>query len=409
MRPAGRGFSFSVQEPILVSMRHVDIVGSLSTFREMQAPIQAEPGTLAPIDPLTDPRYDEFVVGCERAGAYHAGAWARILSAAYGAKASYLASTTPDGALEAVLPLMASRGVVSGKRMRSLPVVPFAGPVGSSVETEAAVIAAACGLADERGAQLNVNARTPGYEEHVPGLRGVEVNPTWVTPLSDDADALRRGWKKTSNNLFRSIGKAEKAGVRVREGQGDSDLRDFYRLYLATMRRHRSLPRSWRQMALDQELLGPSGVFRLFIAEHESRPVAAGLFHAYRDTLDLLYNGSDHAARDLRPNFALYWHAISWAIENGYRRFDWGEAQEGGPLSRFKAQWSAEPVPAYRYDYRPEGQPAESRADRIRNSHDVFDTPGGERSRRERVVNAAWERTPLALTRAAGSVVYRLF
>src|SRR4051794_12452979 len=309
-------------------MRHVDIVGSPSAIREMQASIQTEPGTLAPVDPLADPRYEEFVAGCERAGAYHAGAWARILAASYGGRADYLALSGADGSFEAVLPMMASRGLVSGARLRSLPVVPHAGPVGTSVEAEAALVAAACKMAAERGVTLTINSRTPGYADLVPGLRASEKNPTWVTPLPEDPGALRSGWKKTSNNLFRSIGKAEKAGVRVREGKGESDLRDFYRLYLATMRRHRSLPRSWRQMALDQELLGPSGVFRLFIAEHESRPVAAGLFHAYRDTLDLLYNGSDHAARDLRPNFALYWHAISWAIENGYRRFDWGEAQE---------------------------------------------------------------------------------
>src|SRR2546423_5415578 len=293
-----------------------------------------------------------------RGGAYHAGAWARILASAYGGRSSYLSLTRDGGSLEAVMPLIASRGLVSGSRLRSLPVIPHSGPVGTSVEAEAAVIAAACRMAEERGAALMINSRTPGYAELVPGLDANVKFPAWVTPLPSDADALRSGWKKTSNNLFRNIAKAEKAGVRVREGEGDSDLRDFYRLYLATMRRHRSLPRAWRQMTLDRTLLGPPGVFRLFIAEHESRPVAAAVFHAYRDTVDLLYNGSDESARDLRPNFALYWHAISWAIESGFSRFDWGEAQEGGPLSRFKAQWSAEPVAEYRYDYSAGGLPA---------------------------------------------------
>jgi serine/alanine adding enzyme len=389
-------------------MRHVDIVGTETVFHEIQAPIEIAAGALVAIDPVTDHRYDEFVSGCSRAGAYHAGAWARILSSAYGARPRYLALADDEGELKAVLPLMASRGAVSGRRLRSLPVVPFAGPAGTSLDAEAALAGAACRVADERGTPLMMNARTPGYEEHVPQLRCVTVNPTWVTPLTGDADGLRRGWKKSSNNLFRSIAKSEKAGIRVREGQGDSDLRDFYRLYLGTMRRHRSLPRAWRQMKLDQSMLGPSGVFRLFIAEHESRPVAAAIFHAFGDTVDLLYNGSDDSARDLRPNFALYWHAINWAIEHGYRRFDWGEAQEGGPLSRFKAQWSADRVAAYRYDYNPSGAPGESRADRIRNTHDVFDAPG-ERGRGQRAVDAVWARTPLTLTRAAGSLVYRLF
>ena len=67
------------------------------------------------------------------------------------------------------------------------------------------------------------------------------------------------------------------------------------------MKRHRALPRPWRQMSLDRSLLGPSGVFRLFLAEHDGRAVAAGLFHAYRDTVDLLYNGSDSAEPSIVP------------------------------------------------------------------------------------------------------------
>ena len=162
--------------------------------------------------------------------------------------------------------------------------------------------------------------------------------------------------------------------------------------------------RAWRQMRLDQSMLGPSGTFRLFIAEHESRPVAAAIFHAFGDTVDLLYNGSDDTARDLRPNFALYWHTISWAIENGYRRFDWGEAQEGGPLSRFKAQWSAEPVPAWRYDYALDGSAA--RADTLRHAGHRMGRAGGA-SRREQLVAKAWDRAPLPATRLAGEIVYR--
>lgn len=374
----------------------------------MQVGFQTQLPSGVAIDPSTDPRYDRFTAQCDGAGAYHAGAWARILTAAYGGRPRYLALPGEGDELQGVMPLIDGRGLVSGRRLRSLPVVPQAGPVARSMEGEVALMAAACRLADERGAALMVNSRVPGYEEQLSELSATPKNPAWITALPDDADELRRGWKKTSNNLFRSIGKSERAGVTVREGQGRADLRSFYRLYLATMRRHRSLPRSWRQISLDQRLLGPGGVFRLFVAEHESRPVAAAVFHAYRDTVDLLYNGSDESARDARPNFALYWHAMRWAIENGFRRFDWGEAQQGGPLSRFKAQWSAEPVPEYRYDYLPGESPGSARADRVRHLHDVMDAPE-HRGRRAQLVEAAWDRAPLPLTGLAGAVVYRLF
>jgi hypothetical protein len=287
-------------------------------------------------------------------------------------------------------------------------VVPPTGPLGTSREVETALVEAACRAADRRGARLMFGARVSGYDETVAGLRGHEKYPAWVTPLDGDPDALRRSWKKSSNNLFRSIAKAEKAGVTVREGASEADLRAFYTLYLETMKRHRSLPRPWRQLKHDLRLLGPSGTFRLFLAEHEGRVVAASVFHAFRDTVDLLYNGSSSSERELRGNFALYWHALRWAAENGYRGFDWGEAQEGGSLSRFKAQWSAEPVREYLYEYTPGGEGGPSRADRLRNQHDALDAPG-ERSRRQELIDGAWERAPLRLTQYAGALIYRAF
>jgi hypothetical protein len=375
----------------------------------MQAALQTTAETIVSIDPLADPRYDAFVRDHPRATAYHAGAWARVLGDAYGCRTAYLALTGEGDRIEGVLPLMYSRGVLSGKRMRGLPVVPTAGPIATSHAGEAALMEAACRLTDLRAGQLVVASRGEGYEATVPELSAASKHPCWVTPVPADVDSLRAGWKKSSSNLFRNLKKAEKTGVTVREGTSEHDLRAFYALYLDTMKRHRTLPRAWRQMQLDRELLGPSGVFRLFLAEHEGRPVAGGLFHAHGDTVDLLYNGSDMRERDLRANFALYWHAIGWAAENGFTRFDWGEAQEGGNLSRFKAQWSAEPVPEYRYDYAPGSATAEpSRADRIRHQHDRLDDPHVT-SRRDELLDAAWERVPPALTQVAGRLVYRFF
>jgi hypothetical protein len=374
----------------------------------MQTQTQAH--AVVPIDPAQDPRYDAFVAAHDQATAYHAGAWARILGSTYGFRPSYLALVGGDDAIAGVMPLMYTRGLVSGKRMRSLPVVPTAGPLATSPEGVAALFEAACRETDRRAGELIAASRGGGYEESVPGLRARSRHPVWITPLSPDPDEFRASWKKRSNNLWRSIKKSETAGVTVREGTSEDDLRIFYGLYLQTMKRHRSLPRPWRQMKLDQQLLGPSGVFRLFLAEHQGRVVAAGVFHAYRDTVDLLYNGSDNAERDLRANFGLYWHAIRWSIENGFKHFDWGEAQQGGTLSRFKAQWSAEPVAHHSYHYAPGASDAEtpSRADRIRHQHDVIDVQGVT-SRRDEIIDKAWERAPAALTRLAGEVVYRVF
>lgn len=56
------------------------------------------------------------------------------------------------------------------------------------------------------------------------------------------------------------------------------------------------------------------------------------MFHAFGDALELIYNASEPESQAHAPNFALYWEAMRWAIEAGFRRFDFGGALEGTSL-----------------------------------------------------------------------------
>jgi CelD/BcsL family acetyltransferase involved in cellulose biosynthesis len=356
------------------------------------------------IDPVADPRWDRFVSGHPRAGAYHLGAWAEVLAAAYRFEPAYLALEGPDRELRGALPLMRTRGLVTGRRLRSLPVVPPAGPLASSDSGEdlAALLRAACRLTDERGSIWTLHAREAGHERLCRELRPVPKHPTWVIELPADIDEMRRGWKKTSNNLFRSLAKSERAGVTVREGTAESDLRAFYRLYLQTMRRRTTLPRLYRQLAKDRELLGPSGAFRLFVAEHDGDVVAGGIYHSFGGTLDLLYNGSDDSRLDVRPNHALYWYAIQWAAANGHEEVDLGHGRPGSSLARFKAQWGAAEVPEYRYDYVPGADAGDGEDGATRSRPRVLEGRGSQGP-----VERIWPRLPLAATRLAATIAYR--
>lgn len=350
-----------------------------------------------------DPRWDEFVRAQERAGVYHLSAWPQVLHAAYGFKPMSLALER-DGELRGVLPLVRSIGVVSGKRLRSLPAgLPPAGPLALTRADEVELLRGACGMAAREAKVLTVLSRTAGFEQDVEGLVAKPKHPTWITPLPADPEELRAAWRKSSKNLHRSLNKAAKSGVTVREGRCEADLRAFYRLYLGTMKAHHSLPRSFRQLVAARDLLGPD-VVRVFLAEHAGAPVAAGVFHTFNGEIELLYNASEPSALDLRPNHALYWHVMQWGIENGYRAFDFGQAKPDSDLERFKAQWSAERVPEYRYDYVVSAGAA--RAESLRHAgHRVG--RAGATSRRDELVARAWSSAPLPLTQAAGALVYR--
>jgi CelD/BcsL family acetyltransferase involved in cellulose biosynthesis len=348
------------------------------------------------VDPLADPRWDAYVRAHPRWTVYQLAAWAEILRAAYRFEPRCLA-LEDGGRLRGVLPLLYKKGLVSDARVRSLPVFPAGGPLGDSQADEIALIEAARAATAAAGAQALAVISPVDYAADLEDFVTDALPPRWMLAVGHDPDTLRAGWKKTSNNLFRSLRKADRAGFDFREATADRDLRRFYRLYLRTMRKHRTLPRSLRQLRLTRDLLGP-GEFRLFVVERDGRLAAGGVFHVFRDTVELIYNGSDDALLDLRPNHALYWGVIRWCAEHGHATFDFGEASPTTSLGRFKAQW-AQPVPNYRYTWRAGGTP--SRAESMAAASYAVEEGGGG------LVAKAWERAPLQVTRLAAAVAYR--
>ena len=343
-----------------------------------------------------DPRWDAYVRAHPRATLYQLGAWARILAGAYRFEPRYLALEDEQARLHGVLPLLYKNGLVSDPRVRSLPVFPAGGPLADTHEQEAALVRAArdTALGDARALAVISPA---DYSAELEDFVTDRLPPRWVLPVPPDPDALRAGWRKTSNNLFRSLKKADKAGFAFRATDDPRDLRRFYRLYLQTMRKHRTLPRSLRQLTLTRDCLAP-GEFRLFVVERGGEPAAAGVFHVFGGTVELIYNGSNERMLDLRPNHALYWNVIRWAAEQGHTAFDFGEASPTTSLGRFKSQW-AEPVPNYRYTWRAGAQP--SRAESLAAAS--YEVEQGE----DGLVAKAWRRAPLPITRAGATLAYR--
>ncbi|MEK6271337.1 MAG: GNAT family N-acetyltransferase [Actinomycetota bacterium] len=97
--------------------------------------------------------------------------------------------------------------------------------------------------------------------------------------------------------------------------------------------------------------MAPSGVFRLLVAEYDGRILAGGIFHFLVEIADLVYNGSDESYLDLRPNQAVYWKAVQLCIGGGYPYLDFALGKVVGSLAEFKAGWTAEPAPRFRYTY----------------------------------------------------------
>lgn len=352
---------------------------------------------LVEIDPLADARWDDYVRAHPRASVYHLGAWARILAGAYGFCPRYLA-LEHGGSLTGVLPLFRKKGIVSDARLRSIPVFSYGGPLADEADGEAALLEVARDLAAADGEIAGITINTGARRVEAPeGYVIEEILPRWVVDVPDDLATLRAGWRKTSNNLFRSLKKADKAGLAFRAGASRSDLRSFHRMYVATMKRHRSLPRNMRQLRLAQESLGDA--FRLFLVSHDGRDVAGGVYHVWGDTIELLYNGSDDEALPMRPNHGLYWSVMEWARDHELRHVDLGGAYADTPLAGFKQQWGAVSQPRFRLTHRAGGEPTRAES--------LAAVGYGAGDSQSRVVDFAWRWAPAPLVRLGAHVAYR--
>ena len=142
---------------------------------------------------------------------------------------------------------------------------------------------------------------------------------TILIDIKDDEDAiLSRMKQKTRYN----IRLAEKKGVTVR---GWDDIDSFYKMMLVTGGRDGFGVHSLEYYMRAYELLHPSGLGEILVAEYEGKPLAALFVAQSGKRAYYLYGASTNEERNRMPTYILQWEAMKWAKERGCTEYDlWG-------------------------------------------------------------------------------------
>ncbi len=349
------------------------------------------------VDPGRDPRWPEFVSEHPEALVYHHPAWLAVLARAYGYRAHGLACVDARSRFLGILPLVGSRGLITGSRVASLPRTPVAGPLAVDDQTATAIIGTAVGrVSEDPGTRLELRVSGDRFGESVHGTVRVPAESTYVLELPEDPAELRFGNARNHRRIRWGVNKAARLGVEIRDAADKRDLSSWYPLYLDTMRFHARPPIPFRFFEAMWEQLRPLGFMRLLLAEEGNRGggrlLAGAILLEFGQTVIYAFNGRRRESLNLRPNDLIQWHAIHEACATGHRRYDFGEVatgQEG--LVRFKTKWGAREQPAYRYIYPPPGR---------------SDAPGAGGWVREGI-EAVWPKLPLWATVRLGELLYR--
>ena len=89
------------------------------------------------------------------------------------------------------------------------------------------------------------------------------------------------------------------------------------------------------------------GSAKLILVRKGHVTMGAALVLLFKDTLLIPWPSSKREHFPLCPNNLLYWEAIRWGSEHGYRLLDFGRSSPQSGTYRFKKQWGAVEEPLH--------------------------------------------------------------
>ena len=291
------------------------------------------------IDPLTDPRWPEFLSENRQVSVFHTRGWLETVFRTYGHRPAVLTTSGPNRKLSNGLVFCRVRSWITGPRLVSLPFSDHCEPLVSDIEDRRQLFS---------GLEEQTAANGGRYLEIRPSSSSsAEIRPDWLPSqvfylhrldLRPGVAGVFRRFHR--NCIQRRIRHAEKQRIDFTEGRSPDLLRAFYGLLVQTRRRHGLPPQPaiWFQNLID--CMGESATIRC--ASKEGSPIAAILTLQQGKSLYYKYGASIAQFHRLGAMPCLFWRAIQDAIARGLEELDLGRSDCDNPgLITFKDRWSA--------------------------------------------------------------------
>lgn len=298
------------------------------------------------IGPDTDAERDALVRAAPIGTLFHESVWRNVTTRVLGAASRELGAFQGDR-LVGVLPVMKVRSLPTGCNWVSIPYAVYGGPV--ALDDDDGSVSRALLAEAERGARADgvkrLELRTidpaPGTEDWADST----LYSTFVRDLpASPEDVLTQMPKKARAEARKA---RKKHGLALVEGRWYVE--DLYRLFLLNKR---SLGSPALPPRFFRELLAALGDrVHVHLVHKDREPVSAVMSFADGDTLIAYYSGTAAGAdRAVSASNFMYMALQEWAVERGFRRFDFCRSRCDSGAHSFKVHQGFEPTPMhYRY------------------------------------------------------------
>ena len=326
-------------------------------------------------------QWDAFVATCEDATFFHLSGWKPVIERSFAQRAHYLWAFRGETCC-GILPLVHMRSRLFGSSLVSLPFCVYGGPVARDAGALDALLDRAKGLADDLG--------VPTVE-----LRSIRrVTADWACK-SDLYATFVRDLPSAPDAVLTTIPRKQRAVVRKALESDlvaafDDGVERLQAVYAESVRNLGTPVFPRRYFRTLREVFGERCTVVTVSAARQV--VAAVMNFEFRDTVLPYYGGGLPAARALGAADLMYYSVMRRAVEDGFKRYDFGRSKAETGAFAFKKNWGFTPR-FLEYEYHlPPGTPVPDR---------------NPLSPKYRLFVAAWRRLPLALANRLGPLIVR--
>lgn len=291
------------------------------------------------IDPVHDERWDTFVENHPFGWICHLSGWKQALEKSFKHMKGYYLVLLNNNTIKAALPLFEVKSWLTGNRLVSIPFATLSDPLISNTDDMNELFESALNLSKELKASY-VELRTLASSSLIQDKRlGVQrFYKHHFLRLETDPEQLKKTFDRTC--VRQRISRAQKSNLCLKLGENESDLRDFYRLYLLTRKRLGLPLQPYVFLKTAWETFSPSKRIVLLLAEDKGQPIAGVLLFKFKDRVSIELSAHDESYRNVSPIHFLFWEGIKSSYKEGYKMIDFGRtAPSNKSLMDFKKRW----------------------------------------------------------------------
>jgi len=338
-----------------------------------------------------EPRWENFTKSHPKANLYHSLLWRDVIAEIFHHRPLYLIAERQKE-ITGILPMFLVKLPLLGSKLISLPYdIGSGGPLAIDESSEMVLTHRAIELAKEYKVQyLQLRCGVP-----MPGMAklGFKVHePVLISEM--ELSGEKKVLTSFSKDHRKAIRKAETRGVQVRMAHSVKDFKKFYQVYLIVFRDFGTPPYGGNYFSVLHERLASTGAVRLLLAEVDGICIGGLLLFCWGKNLVSKFAVCLPQFVDKRVYPLLYWKAIQWGLELGYKRLSLGtSSRDQTGLIAFKEGWGSKTRPVEVYSL--------SLAGKVPSLEKFYNSQGlGQR---------IWKNIPIGVTSNVGGWLNRWF